>query len=294
VVFLGVDLRLGHFARRGWPKRRLTSGLRQAMAFNGRLKIGLKLWSTDAEQVAEASKHYRKHVFDYIELYVVTGTYTDTIKLWCSFPGSYVVHCPHASHGFNLAMAKLRKDNQRKFEEVQTFANELGASTIIVHPGNGGPLEESIRQLNNIADKRICIENKPREGLNGRICVGSTPQEIQRILQGGRIEGFVLDFNHAVCAANTFGISIDTLITDFLDFKPRIFHLSDGSSNMTKDEHCNLGAGSLDLSRLVSYIPQGEMVTLETPRAKDRGLEDFTKDVEFLRTLVMKHSGGGL
>jgi deoxyribonuclease IV len=261
------------------------------MVFNKKLKIGLKLWSTDADKISEALKYYHKQVFDYIELYIVPGTYTQTIMDWRAFPGVYVVHCPHASHGFNLAIAELRKDNQGKFEEVQAFTNALGASSIIVHPGNGGPLEESIHQLKKIADKRICIENKPREGLNGKMCVGSNPQEIRRILEEGNIEGFVLDFSHAVCAANTFGIPIDTFIADFLVFNPRIFHINDGSSNSLKDDHRNLGAGNFDLAKFVSYILSGKMVTLETPRADGNGLDDFLKDVEFLKAILVKQAG---
>jgi deoxyribonuclease IV len=67
-------------------------------------KIGLKLWSTDVELVGGAEKLYKSGYFDYIELYIVPGTYSSEMSQWAYFSGKYTIHCSHSKHGFNLAI----------------------------------------------------------------------------------------------------------------------------------------------------------------------------------------------
>jgi sugar phosphate isomerase/epimerase len=100
------------------------------------------------------------------------------------------------------------------------------------------------------------------------------------------VGGFALDFGHAVCTANSLDIPLDGVLKDFLSLSPAIFHLSDAPSDATKDVHLNLGKGSLDLKKLISYIPKGGMVTIETPRSASGGLQDFVDDADFLNTLI--------
>lgn len=66
-------------------------------------KIGLKLWSINTDYYYdEAIRLYNDGVYDYIELYVVPNM-TDTIEKWKKLDIPFIVHCPHFSHGFNLA-----------------------------------------------------------------------------------------------------------------------------------------------------------------------------------------------
>jgi sugar phosphate isomerase/epimerase len=133
---------------------------------------------------------------------------------------------------------------------------------------------------------RIYVENKPVEGIKGEVCVGSSPKDINRILQETQARGFVLDFGHAIYAANTLKIDPYDFIEKFLPLNPEIFHLSDGSSISTKDCHNNLGEGSFDLCKLISFIPFDVHVTLETPRDIDNNLKNFKNDLEFLRSVL--------
>lgn len=250
------------------------------------MKIGLKLWSTDGVMISEAKKLYKKGYFDYIELYIVPGTYVSAIKKWSSFAGKYIIHCPHSGHGFNLADSELRKRNQLKFKEVQDFADTLKADCIIVHLGNNGALNESIFQLKDISDDRIYIENKPIEGLDGETCVGSSPEDMSRVLQEIQVKGFVLDFGHAIYAANTLSTDPYSFIESFLSLNPKVFHLSDGFENSTKDCHYNLGEGNFDLSKIISYIPKDSHVTLEIPHDFNNGLTGFEKNIKYLAKIL--------
>jgi deoxyribonuclease IV len=249
-------------------------------------RIGLKLWSTDSRLLPEVKKLYEEGYFDYVELYAVPGTYNSSIEEWGSFEGKYIIHCSHSGHGFNLGDPGLKRENRIKFQESQAFADALKADSIIVHLGHSGSLNEAILQLNGFPDDRICVENKPVEGLNGEVCLGNAPQEISRVLDEANVPGFVLDFGHAIYSANSLNEEKYGFVERFMSLGPKMFHLSDGLSSSTKDCHLKLGQGELDLRRILSFIPSEARVTLETPRKKDSGLEDFAGDVDFLSDLL--------
>jgi sugar phosphate isomerase/epimerase len=70
-----------------------------------------------------------------------------------------------------------------------------------------------------------------------------------------------------------------------MGFNPKIFHLSDGDTSSEKDIHLNLGEGNFDIRKFLSFIDDGGLVTMETPRNSALRLQDFLKDVHFLRRL---------
>ncbi len=253
---------------------------------HGQVRIGLKLWTTDTHLLEESQHCFANGVYDYIELYVIPGTFNQTSTAWNSGNVPIIIHAPHSGHGVNLADRSLRKNNQTVYDEVKRYADLLASPHIIVHPGNNGELDEIINQLLLINDERICLENKPVRGISGETCLGSVPAEIEKILSATRLKGFVLDFGHAAYASRTVGCNLFEMIVDLMEFNPLLFHLADGSLTSEKDMHLNLGEGNLPLSCLLSFVVGDCMVTLETPRHSESGLDDFADDVLFLRTLL--------
>jgi len=250
------------------------------------MKIGLKLYSTNVALISDASELKAKEFFDFVELYVIPGSYGNTIESWKSFDVPYVIHAPHSYHGMNLAQAERRLENSQHFKESQQFADRLGSDTIIVHGGNNGSLQETINNLCLFNDQRICLENKPKIGINNELCVGFTPSEFHEVLLSGVLHGVVLDFGHAICAANSIGIDQNKIINDFLQFNPCIYHLADGDLLSEKDVHLNLGKGSFNLTELLDKIPNNSLVTIETPRNPAKGLCDFLDDVAFIKDKI--------
>ena len=47
-------------------------------------QYGLKLWSDNEKYISQAEKLYAKKIYDYIELYIVPGTYDRYIKILCT------------------------------------------------------------------------------------------------------------------------------------------------------------------------------------------------------------------
>ena len=252
--------------------------------------LGLKLFSTDVALLPEVAKLSKENVFHYIELYIIPGTFEKTAKIWQSYQIPYVIHAPHSLHGMNLSLDSQWGENRVLFKEVQRFADLLMAEIIIVHGGHSGTLHETIRQITLLKEDRICLENKPKIGLDNENCIGWSPGEFKRVADAGVLNsGIALDFGHAICAAFSLGRDYMELVNEFLLFKPRVFHLSDGNIASEKDCHLNIGQGNFKIADLISVVPENAYVTLETPRNNLNGINDFIKDISCIQSLVNRN-----
>ncbi|MDI6758101.1 MAG: TIM barrel protein [Candidatus Omnitrophota bacterium] len=250
------------------------------------LKIGIKLWSMNIEVLSQVSDMHSRDFFDYIELYFVPGTLQEVENRWDGLKIPFVIHAPHFGHGFNLADENLRDSNFKIFKDVLRCADILRADMIIAHGGNGGTKSEAIRQLKILKDSRVIIENKPRLGLNGKECIGCTPEDIVEIVNECGLKGFVLDFNHAVCAARSVSYEPLEYIRRFLSINPKMFHLGDGDYYSLVDTHMNLGHGTMPLTEFIAFLFQEASVTLETPNDFSKGFRDFEENRVFFNLLL--------
>lgn len=251
--------------------------------------FGLKLWSVNTDYYYnEAQELYDDKIYDYIELYVVPDT-LETIEKWKKLHIPFMVHCPHFAHGFNLAKVENKNSNKKIFEQVQKFADKLNACYIIVHGGVDGIIEETAKQLANFSESRALIENKPYAAIpnkmNGKYCRGYDIDEIKYVKEASGC-GFCLDFGHAVCAANSLKKEPYGYCKEFLELKPDCFHLTD-ITDMTSpyDAHPHLGEGELDIKRILEMIPVKKRITFETVKNSKTDLNDFRKDMEWLKNL---------
>ncbi len=250
------------------------------------MRIGLKLFTTNNAQIPLAKQLYAKGYFDFIELYVIPNTYAGTIHAWKQLDIPIVIHAPHSIHGFNLAQREKWYSNNDTFQEVRMAADSLSATIIIVHGGNNGSLDETIRQLKLLHDSRIILENKPLIGIHGETCVGCTPTDMNKVAEAGVLHGIALDFGHALCTANALEIDVFRLIEGLAAFTPKIYHLSDGNAGSKTDTHYNLGKGDFLIAKFLSFVPTKALLTLETPRDTTMGFNQFVDDVQYLRGIA--------
>lgn len=242
-----------------------------------RIKLGLKVWSTNISLIPEAIMLYEKQKLEYVEVFCVPGTETNTSKLWAESKLPVIIHAPHSMTGLNLAIKEMRDSNRYLAEESYRFADAVGAEKVIFHPGMNGELGESIKQIRHIFDKRMLIENKPYRGLKGGNCIGSTPEEISQIIESSGI-GFCLDFGHAVAAANSHNRDLFTFINQFTVLSPSMYHMTDGDISSELDHHKKYGTGSFPLDRFLSMIPTDAMVTDEAERERPDSVEEYSID----------------
>ncbi len=249
------------------------------------LITGLKVYSINFNYIRDAVRFYEAGLYQYIELYSVPHSYEKYIKIWKNLGIPFVIHAPHYSDGINLAKKENRINNLALAEEAIKFADILKSKIIIFHPGVDGDIEETARQINEINDRRIVIENKPYYSNNKySLCNGYSPEEIRFIMEKAGI-GFCLDFAHCICAANAVHIDPMNYAAEFLKLKPLIFHLTDGDYTGIYDTHDHFGMGSYPLKQLTGIIPQGSMLTIETIKNSQNNLNDFAEDMRYLGNL---------
>jgi sugar phosphate isomerase/epimerase len=249
------------------------------------VKFGLKLWSDNEKYLPDAESMYANGIYDYIELYIVPQTYERYIKLWKSLEIPFIIHCTHSIHGFNLAIKEKSDANLEMFSEVKCFADRLNAAYIVVHPGIEGLLEESIRQILSLRDRRLLVENKPYLSMLGEYCRGSTLEELQKIIDSCGI-GFCFDIPHAFNTALHIKKDYVAYAKELSCLWPKVIHISDGRFSDRHDAHLNIGEGEFDFVAVkeIIFSSKAEYVTLET-RKKNEGLADFIDDLTAIKKI---------
>lgn len=249
-------------------------------------KFGLKLWSINECYVEEALRLLDEKYFDFIELYIIPGSYEKYSGIWTKINVPYVIHAPHFREGLNLAKPEKKDKNLIYANESIKFANLLNSEVIIFHPGISGEVEETIRQINNLNDKRIVIENKPYYALqDGLICNGNSVEEIKLIINNTNI-GFCLDIGHAFCSANARNILPLAYLKEFINLNPKIFHLTDGDICSIFDKHEHFGNGNYNIKEILNILPYDSMITVETVKNSKESLVDFQEDITYLRKII--------
>ncbi len=249
--------------------------------------VGLKVWSINLDYRDSIARIIAADACDYIELYTVPGTPVADLDFWRQFSIPYIIHAPTTQHDLNPAIPDRLKDNLALFEESRSFFDALQAEYLIVHPGMGGSMEAATEFLSRVAFDKILVENKPFRSLDDRICIGCTPEQIDRLMKECGI-GFCLDFGHAVKAAYSLNRSAWDILEEFNRLNPRVYHLSDGWMNSEMDEHLNLGEGDFDIPRLVHLLNPTMGLTLETSKPGPDFADQFIKESGGVRALMPK------
>lgn len=252
-------------------------------------QFGLKVWSRNNNYVRAAAKLYEEGVYQFIEIYAYPGTEEVAVSLWKGIKAPFVVHAPHFMHGLNFSDKDKYQSNIKMAEAALSFADKLNADTVIFHPGIKGDYRETARQMKDLKDRRIIVENKPYViakavlGLKADDnCVGYSPADIDYIMQGAGV-GFCLDIGHAICAANGQGIDRMRYLQDFMVLRPKMFHISDGDWDGIVDKHYNIGAGSYHFKEILKLLPPNSQISVETEKASEDNLNDFKEDVAKLQ-----------
>lgn len=227
------------------------------------MNYGIKIWSTNIDQIDEAIDLIKKGYYSYIEILVIPNS---DIKPFIEsiIPQSIpvVIHVAHEEFGTNICGTDkhTKIQSMSNITEAISWADQLNSKYIILHPGYNkgyGNIHEAknfLTKLNMIfKDKKILIENMPQAGMNNETMVGSSPAEIIYLLKNTNF-GFCLDFGHAIKTAIHNEVEYKPFVKAFMNLNPEMFHLTDGHLNNDKDEHLELGTGDFDLLYLTSLV----------------------------------------
>ncbi len=250
-------------------------------------KTGLKLWSINTDfYLNEAKKLYEKGVFDYIELYVVPNT-SDNIEKWQKLKIPFAIHGAHFAHKLNFSKKEMFEYNFKLVDEVKRYNDKLNPLYTVFHPGIGGDIEETIRQMKKIKGFDFLVENKPYivqlgEKKEIKYGIGASFEDIKRIVDEVNC-GFCLDIGHSICASNYMGLDIYKYLEKMNTIKPFAYHISDNYKDSKTDAHKHFGEGTIDIKRVLSILNDNSYLAIETIKDSKENLDDFKKDVEYLK-----------
>ncbi len=255
--------------------------------------LGLKLWSVNTDRMDDAAELVREGQLSYVELYVVPGSSSQCLRCWQKGNIPFILHAPHAYSGLNMSLRKYKEDAKELILEVEAYRTALNPNGVIFHPGMRGTVNETIRQLRSF--KKVfpelfdiaLIENNPKEGLNGEICVGASPEEIKQIMEETNL-ALCLDIGHAICFSAWANMNYENVLDDFATLHPRIYHLSDGDVRSRTDMHLRLGDGNFNLEKIIRRIPQESTITLETSGGSQLDTARLKKEIDLVNS-YLKH-----
>ena len=251
-------------------------------------KLGLKIWSHNVNYAEEIKRLWENKCFDYVEVFVKPGTYDEFSDFWKNTGLPFVIHAAHFAQGVNLSAEGNYLQNEKLIGEAKRFADKVKSDKIIVHPGVGGTIGETIRQLSVLSDKRFVVENKPYYGFTKeQICIGYAPEQIKEIVERTGLS-FCLDFGHAIYAANAVKQDPIGYLRRFLKLRPIVFHLTDGDWQGLHDKHLRYGRGNFNLSNLLCLVPNDAMITNEAEKAGTDSLATFEEDAIYLQKIDEK------
>jgi len=225
----------------------------------------------------------------FLEITAVSDTSEEEFKQIKKQTGNIEVRIHASIVGFDTGNREAETQNKKIFATAQKAADIFKAATIVVHSGYGHGqkyLEETARQFRMFHDERIVAENLPYYDNNGDHLHGATAEEIAYIMHESGC-GFCFDFSHAICAALSLNMDIETQLKSFYALKPMVYHMCDGNINLAKDMHLHFGAGNFPLPHfLQDYTAKDAYITMETGNGLERFNDLRIKDYQYLKSIL--------
>ncbi len=247
------------------------------------MKIGVKTYN---------NPEYLKKFEDKVDFFEIMAIETNNYDFIKELKLPIVIHSQHRRFGVNIADKTKEKINLTSINFARKIADMANAKKIILHPGDidneNCSLEQSISFAKNLNDKRIIIENIPKEGKIKRLC--QTPQETKDFLKSTG-KGLCFDIGHAIWAAIYLNEDYKKFIKEFLKLKPVHYHIGGlkiNSKNLPLEQrdHLPLNECDFDLKEVLKLIPNDAELTIETTTDPKKTLEDVNtlrKWIEELR-----------
>jgi endonuclease IV len=250
-------------------------------------QFGLKLGVHEKDLASVVEILWREKCFDFLELYVPYDVEPESSALWEWYDGVLVLHAPHAAGGFNFAKYEMAAGNAGGVARMEALRERMMPGMVVFHPGLDGEIEDLFRQIADLKceypdlHRVMLLENKPRLGLGGEHCLGSSPEEMRRILAETGC-GFCLDVRHAFAYAAWAGLEWRGVIGGFAEIKPRLWHAADGDVTSHIDSHGHIGEGTMPWEEISEFWNDLSLITIECIKAREKKLKDFLQDIALL------------
>ncbi|MCK9361061.1 sugar phosphate isomerase/epimerase [Patescibacteria group bacterium] len=245
------------------------------------IRYGLKLWTGNRHLFEEAAQRYKEGAFDFIEMYFHPEKPMDAdgLKLLSGIP--FGVHAPHELDEFIFGEAELTL-----WRRAQKSADELKASTIVVHPGYERSIPDFAtfeRELSKIDEPRLLIENMPGLDTLGDRLFAHDLETLKRIRA---LKPICFDIEKAAKAAAFHKMDHREYIrTGLATLQPAYFHISGGTVSEMRAQHENLWDSDYDFAFVkaqLEALPYDARLVFETPK-KGNDLQNDLENMAYFR-----------
>ncbi len=191
------------------------------------------------------------------------------------------VHGPFSDLNPASVNDAIRDETIRQIKQCVELSADF-SNIVVVHPGILSPLGsqmpdeawtrnvDALRELNKHAEEHgvtLCLENMP--DIEKLLC--RTPHEIFGMMECvGNGIGMTFDVGHSNTMRNTAG---------FLKEKSKFKHIHIHDNNGKKDEHLELGKGTVDWGRVLPELMDFKGMTV----VEARSLEEGRRSLEYIR-----------
>ena len=190
------------------------------------------------------------------------------------------VHAPFSDLNPASVVDTIWKETVRQIKQCVELSADF-SRVVVVHPGILSPLgsqmpdrawERNVEALKELCGYArdygvtLCLENMP----NTEKLLGRTPYEVFGMVESVEGLGMAFDVGHANTMRN---------VDAFLKEKDRFTHVHIHDNNGKKDEHLELGKGSVDWGRVLPELKDFRgMMVIEA-----RSLEEGMRSLEYAR-----------
>jgi len=189
------------------------------------------------------------------------------------------VHGPFSDLNPASVNDAIRDESIRQIKQCVELSSDF-SNIVVVHPGVLSPLGsqmpdeawtrnvDALRELCGHAEERgvtLCLENMPN--IEKLLC--RTPSEVLGMAESAGC-GITFDVGHSNTMKNTAG---------FLKEKAKFTHVHIHDNLGVKDEHLELGKGTVDWSRVLPELKGFEGMTVIEARSLDEG----RRSLEYIR-----------
>jgi len=248
------------------------------------INFGLKIIGDNKGLLAESVKLIEKSVFRYIELIVTPNFYLNSNLINILSNVKLIIHAPHENYGVDIGKIERKNFTIKMIKKSLEWTEKLNAEYLVIHCGTED-LEVAKKNLRLFEEYKdiVLLENMPAIGINGERCLGYDVESFKKL--NVLNFGLCFDFGHAIKASLSINRNYMEVISEFMTFKPKIFHISDGKLDKETDEHLNIGDGEYDFVFIKEIIQKSEnkFVTIETPRYNQNSLEDDIRNLKFFK-----------
>lgn len=248
------------------------------------LKLGFKMYSDELGKYEDkVSDFLGKKLFSYIELFVNPDT-LEFLDGWKNFKDKiklpFTLHAPHSIYNVNLA-DKNQEDFNKKIlnNQIDKYTETMDVQYVVIHPGKGFNIEETVRQLKIINPKRMVIENKPliSKKTMQPTYRGATVEEIKFVRENYDC-GFCLDISHCMSTANALNKNPYEYLKEFQKLNPTCYHISGNKFDSLTDRHLHFVECDWDLDKIFEIVDTTKNITVETRKDNEECFEEYEQD----------------